>query len=205
MERLETEGHRTQGWLSIGWARPIQLTTDRSTFFIPSLTGQLQVGTTRGEEWTRQHVEASLALRGSGPQLALRSARGRVTGDGAPFESFALGGSPSLILSDRVLSQTVPIPYLTRGSMVGEGYTMLEAAVRASALGEFFIARHRVSEGEDRTVRAVGIRSVERIPMLPMVRIPGGTLDGGSAYVMADPRTDERGHFRSWIAVQFRP
>jgi Tol biopolymer transport system component len=205
----EAGGRRTQAWIGMGWTRRLQFSTHQPTFLVPSFAGQVQVGSTTGDAWTRQRIEATLALRGAGASMILRGVQGRVAGKGASTgalaEAFTLGGAPSLVLDDRVLSHTVPIPYLPRGALRGNRYLTLEAAVGSTPLGEFFVARHRISGGEGGATRAIGIRSTEQIPMLPMVRIPGGTVDGGSAWVLANRETGESGHLRSWIGVRFRP
>ena len=196
-------GGRLQGWVDGSIARAIPLATDRPTFLVPSVSGKLQVGSTGGDGWSRQQIETALALHGAGRQITLRSAFGSVSGAGASAESFILGGSPSLLLDEKILSRTLPLPYLNPGTFFGPRYRMLDAAV-GSVAGEFFLTRYRMS-GMEGTIRAVGLRTSERVPPLPMLRIPEVALEGGSAYLLENRATGEGGYFRSWISLRFRP
>ena len=197
-------GPRRQGWVEGSLSRAISLSTDQPSFLVPSVMAELQMGSTDGARWSRQRLETALIYQGAGPRVTLRSGLGRVSGEGSEVEVFSLGGSPSLILDERVLSGTLPLPYLDRAQVQGQRYRMLDAAVGTQAMGELFVTRYRIS-GAQGTTRAIGLRSSERVPLLPMLRIPDGALEGGSAYVLTNRATGENGHFRSWISIRFKP
>lgn len=197
-------GQRVQGWIGGTWTQAFHGSPESPTHLVPSVSGQLQVGRTADRGWTRPQAEASLAIRRANTQMTLRGQVGRVTGDGAELESFALGGTPSLVLDDRVLSAMLSIPYLEQGYVRGTRYGTLEASVGAPGGGEFFLARHRVA-GTEGSVRALGLRSIERLLPMPFVRIPEGSLQAGTAYVLKNRETGEGGRFQSWISLTVHP
>ena len=157
-------------------------------------------GETADSGFSRVIGTAALTLQGRRGGVRVEATRA-LADEGTPaYELPLLGGPPSPLVDQSLLSQRLAFPLMPSGALVGRRVE----TVRASLTGTLqpFAWWGRTRDTSPHWLRVVGLEATSVTGPGPIARLPGVQLLGGVAYSFDDPlRKRTRGYF----SVVFTP
>jgi hypothetical protein len=138
-------------------------------------------GRTGGEDWVRGTVTAAFGAGLGMMGIRAEGTLGRVSGGAPAWERFALGGTPSLLGDEAVLSQRVAMPALRWGALEGEELLTYRLSTTFGGVTPYFWGG-TTDPGWDRWLRVAGVELATSFPGLRAAAMPGARLLAGVAY-----------------------
>jgi hypothetical protein len=124
-----------------------------------------------------------------------------VSGGAPAWERFAVGGTPSLLADDAVLSQRIAMPALRWGALEGDELLTYRLSTNLGVLTPYFWGG-TTDRGWDRWLRMAGVEMATSFPGLRAAAVPGARLLAGVAYGLDGTyENDVTGYF----AVSYTP
>ncbi len=176
-------GDADAGTRTLGFARYAVSDGRRSGtgYAAGSLVAGGSAGRTRGEDWARGMVAAAFGAGLGALGARAEATLGKVSGGAPPWERFALGGTPSLLADEAVLSQRVAMPALRWGALEGEELLTYRLSTSFGGVTPYFWGG-TTDPGWDRWLRVAGVELATSFPGLRAAAIPGARLLAGVAY-----------------------
>ncbi len=160
------------------------------------------IGRTGSLDWRRWVAGGELALAGDDARLALAGTLGHTDAPLASPEAFQLGGSPPLLFDPALLSQRLTMPALPVGFLRGRDVRIVRAELSgALPFTAFYWAGDAGDDGLGWYYVAGG-DVAGRTPAMPFLRLPSAEIRAGVARTLSSP---ERGEWRGWLVLGFRP
>lgn len=204
-QRVEPAGGSARGDRALGLEVSARRSLERGRWRLGAEVGlRGQVGSSEGRGWDRQGGRLELEVGRGDLGLAVGWARLASGGSLPADERYALGGVTSTVVPAAAEWGRVLDPALPVGSLQGDGAESqrLELSWKGVPL---FYARHRLwpdraQRGEWLSLVGIGLR-LDGEP-LPLVKLPGFTLDLGVARVLDPPLEDTTAW---WLSLAWRP
>lgn len=161
-----------------------------------SLTG----GRLGGEGFARTVLDAGIAVRGLGHEIALDGTYGLISRR-IPFENFAVGGLAPPLVNSALLEQRIAMPVLPIAAATGRA----AAALRVSISEPVWRPYYWIGDASDHSGtpnQVIGIEGAWRTQGVWMVRVPGVRLVAGVGYALTGA---VRHHSQAYISIGYRP
>ena len=177
----------------------------RGTWFTSeALTLHASTGKTDGARWSRVRADGALSTGSRDAQLRFDGSYGRVSSAAPASEQFSIGGMASPFMPAAVLSQRLPLPAISAGSLISREAVRTRVSIES---GMFALAYDVVAAGvqmEHPTDwwRIASIELRERVDRVSIVRVPAIDLRAGLAYVYDGP---DMNSWRGWLTLTVRP
>jgi hypothetical protein len=171
-------GARTLGFARYGVADGRRAGTGYAT---GGLTLAGAAGRTLGEDWARGTVTAAFGAGTGTLGVRAEATLGKVSGGAPVWERFALGGLPSLLADEAVMSQRIAMPALRWGALEGEELLTYRLSTTLGALTPYFWGG-TTDRGWDRWLRVTGVELATSFPGFRAAAVPGARLLAGVAY-----------------------
>ncbi|HVH12502.1 MAG TPA: hypothetical protein VM759_05605, partial [Longimicrobium sp.] len=158
-------------------------------------------GSTRGEGWARGTLSTAFSAGMGTLGVRAEATLGRVSGGAPAWERFTLGGLPSLLVDEAVVSQRIAMPALRWGALEGTDLLTYRLSTNLGVLTPYFWGGS-TDPGWDSWLRVTGIELATSFPGLRAAAAPGARLLAGVAYGLDGGYEND---VTAYIAVTYTP
>jgi len=182
LETAATPEHQSRALLFARTSSTASQIGQEGQFTTESLSLRGTLGSLGTRHFARGIVSASISsgLPDAG-SIEVSGHYGRVSDDAPSFEQFALGGLPSPIVDDDILSQRVPLPAMPTGAATGREILGFRIALPGPITP--YLQSTRVGSPGDsaRWYRSYGAEITYSSAPIPVLRTPAGRVLAGAA------------------------
>ncbi|MDB4875866.1 MAG: hypothetical protein JWM41_2312 [Gemmatimonadetes bacterium] len=169
-----------------------------------TLGGNFTVGRSFGTQFYRGLATVSYADAGGLLPLSASASYGRTNRDAPPFERFALGGGPSLVIDRALLTQRIAMPVLPAAISIGSSVFAYRANLATRPLAAYWWAGSTAVAGSRfaQWQRVVGLEWSQSVAAIPMAGTPAARAQIGVGESLDAPF---RRKVRAYVSLVLNP